>query len=42
MRGRKKVLEIISSRTPIVERAKIFELLAMPEAPVRPAASTEA
>ena len=42
MRGRKKVLEIISSRTPIVERAKIFELLAMPEIPARPVAAPEA
>jgi len=32
MKGRKKVLELISSRAPIEERAKVFELLAMPEA----------
>ena len=36
MKGRKKVLELISSRTPIEERAKVFELLAMPEVPARP------
>ena len=41
MKGRKKVLELISSRTPIAERAKVFELLAMPEVPVRPAATPE-
>jgi NAD(P)H-nitrite reductase large subunit len=32
MKGRKKVLELISSRTPVEERQKVFELLAMPEA----------
>ncbi len=41
MRGRKKVLELISSRTPIAERAKVFELLAMPEVTARPAPSHE-
>jgi NAD(P)H-nitrite reductase large subunit len=39
MKGRKKVLELISSRTPIEERQKVFELLAMPEVPVKPAAA---
>jgi NAD(P)H-nitrite reductase large subunit len=39
MRGRKKVLELISSRTPIEERQKVFELLAMPEVPAKPAAA---
>ena len=42
MRGRKKVLELISSRTPIDERKKVFELLAMPEIPVKPGAAPEA
>ena len=42
MKGRKKVLELISSRTPIEERRKVFELLAMPEVPARPGAATEA
>jgi NAD(P)H-nitrite reductase large subunit len=40
MRGRKKVLELISSRTPIEERKRVFELLAMPEVPAK-AAPTE-
>jgi NAD(P)H-nitrite reductase large subunit len=39
MKGRKKVLELISSRTPIEERPKVFELLAMPEVPAKPAAA---
>ena len=42
MKGRKKVLELISSRTPIDDRQKIFEMLAMPEVPARPAATPEA
>ena len=37
MKGRKKVLELISSRTPIDERKRVFELLAMPEVPAKPA-----
>ena len=37
MRGRKKILELISSRAPIDERHKVFEMLAMPETPARPA-----
>jgi len=41
MKGRKKVLELISSRTAIEERAKVFELLAMPEVPVRAAPGAE-
>ena len=41
MKGRKKVLELISSRTPIDDRKKIFEMLALPEVPVRPAAPAE-
>jgi NAD(P)H-nitrite reductase large subunit len=41
MKGRKKVLELISSRTPIPERQKVFELLAMPEVPAKAAATTE-
>jgi NAD(P)H-nitrite reductase large subunit len=40
MRGRKKVLELISSRTPIEDRRKVFELLAVPELPTKPAATT--
>ncbi len=36
MRGRKKVLELISSRTPIERREQVLELLAMPEVPARP------
>ncbi|MEK7863018.1 MAG: FAD-dependent oxidoreductase [Chloroflexota bacterium] len=32
MKGRKKVLELISSRTPVEDRESVFELLAMPEA----------
>src|SRR5713226_9034246 len=40
MKGRKKVLELISSRTPIEDRRKVFELLAMPELPTKPAATT--
>ena len=42
MKGRKKVLELISSRTAIEERKKVFELLAMPEIPVKPGATPEA
>jgi NAD(P)H-nitrite reductase large subunit len=38
MKGRKKVLELISSRTAIDDRQSVFQLLAMPEVPVRPAA----
>ena len=37
MKGRKKVLELISSRTPIDRREMVLEMLAMPEAPARPA-----
>jgi len=39
MKGRKKVLELISSRTLVGERQKVFELLAMPEVPAKPAAA---
>lgn len=39
MKGRKKVLELISSRTPIEKREQVFELLAIPEVPARPTAS---
>jgi NAD(P)H-nitrite reductase large subunit len=42
MRGRKKVLELIATRTPIEDRKKVFEMLAMPEVPARPAATPEA
>lgn len=37
MKGRKKVLEVISSRTPVEKRQAVFEMLAMPEVPARPA-----
>jgi NAD(P)H-nitrite reductase large subunit len=39
MKGRKKILEVISSRTPIEDRHKVFEMLAMPEVPARAAAT---
>jgi NAD(P)H-nitrite reductase large subunit len=42
MRGRKKVLELIATRTPIDDRRKVFDMLAMPEVPARPAATPEA
>ena len=41
MKGRKKVLELISSRTPIDERHKVFEMLAMPEAVAKPAPAAD-
>ena len=41
MKGRKKVLELISSRTPVEERKKVFELLAMPEIPVKATTGAE-
>ncbi len=41
MRGRKKVLELISSRTPIERRESVFELLAMPETPARTTAPAD-
>jgi NAD(P)H-nitrite reductase large subunit len=37
MKGRKKVLELISSRTSIDRREMVLEMLAMPEVPARPA-----
>ncbi|HEY8655217.1 MAG TPA: FAD-dependent oxidoreductase [Candidatus Limnocylindria bacterium] len=37
MKGRKKVLELISSRTAIERREMVLEMLALPEVPVRPA-----
>ncbi len=42
MKGRKKVLELISTRTPIEDRRKVFELLAMPDSPARPAPTHQA
>src|SRR5438067_8161849 len=36
MKGRKKVLELISSRRPIERREMVLEMLAMPEVPARP------
>ncbi len=41
MRGRKKVLELIATRAPIDDRKRVFEMLAMPEVPARPAATPE-
>ena len=41
MRGRKKILELISSHTPIEDRRKVFEILAVPEVPAKAAAPTE-
>jgi len=41
MKGRKKVLELIHQRTPIPDRGSVFGLLAMPELPVKAAATTE-
>ena len=41
MKGRKKVLELIHQRTPIPDRGSVFSLLAMPEVPVKAAATTE-
>ncbi len=35
MKGRKKILELISSRTPVDERHKVFEMLATPEVPAK-------
>jgi NAD(P)H-nitrite reductase large subunit len=35
MRGRKKILELISSRAPIERRHAVFEMLAMPEVPTK-------
>ena len=42
MKGRKKVLELIATRTPIEDRQMVFEMLAVPEVPARPAATPEA
>ncbi len=33
MKGRKKILQLISERVPIEERHRVFEMLAMPEVP---------
>ncbi len=41
MKGRKKVLELISSRTPIERRESVLELLAMPEVPAKASAPAE-
>jgi NAD(P)H-nitrite reductase large subunit len=41
MKGRKKVLELISSRTPIEDRRSVFEILAVPEVPAKAAAPTQ-
>jgi NAD(P)H-nitrite reductase large subunit len=37
MKGRKKVLELISSRAPIERRHQVFEMLAVPEVPAKAA-----
>ncbi len=41
MKGRKKVLELISTRATIEKREDVLQLLAMPEAPARTASPTE-
>jgi NAD(P)H-nitrite reductase large subunit len=41
MKGRKKVLELISTRAQIEDRGKVFELLAVPEVPTKTVAATE-
>ena len=41
MKGRKKVLELISTRAEIEDRQRVFELLAMPEVVAKAAAPTE-
>ncbi len=41
MKGRKKILELISSRTPTPERHKVLELLALPEVPAKAAPAAE-
>ena len=41
MKGRKKVLALISSRTPVERREAVLEMLAMPEAPARASAPVE-
>jgi NAD(P)H-nitrite reductase large subunit len=41
MKGRKKVLELISTRAPIEDRQSVFGLLAMPELPPKAAAASE-
>ena len=41
MKGRKKILELISSRAPVEERHAVFEMLAMPEVPSKAPPSAE-
>ncbi len=41
MKGRKKILDLIASRTPIDERHRVFELLALPEVPAKPAPAAD-
>ena len=41
MRGRKKILELISSRAPVEDRHRVFEMLAVPEVAARPAAKAD-
>ncbi|MBU6422999.1 MAG: FAD-dependent oxidoreductase [Chloroflexi bacterium] len=41
MKGRKKILELISSRTPIEQRHKVFDMLAVPETPPKKAPAEE-
>ena len=40
MKGRKKILELISSRAPVDQRHAVFEMLAMPEVPAKAPPST--
>lgn len=41
MKGRKRVLELISSRTPVEQRHAVFEMLAVPEVPAKAAPPAE-
>ena len=41
MKGRKKVLELINSRTPIERRESVLEILALPEVPAKSTAPAE-
>jgi NAD(P)H-nitrite reductase large subunit len=41
MKGRKRILELISSRAPVEERHAVFEMLAVPEVPAKAAQPAE-
>ena len=41
MKGRKKILELISSRTAVEQRHAVFEMLAVPEVPTKAAPAAE-